>query len=159
MEMWTPMGLNWCRQARLGKRSHLRCSARRIARARGAQELRRSSRVRRRRRVAEHTRDAELIPAVLRSLRRADSAAGTHSEADVGSGTRQPQVACTFSPDVFYSAAVRQRLCGDDVQAEIDSVAVAFVASRAQVKLTAPGVEPGLSRPRRDILTTRRCGP
>jgi hypothetical protein len=25
-------------------------------------------------------------------------------------------------------------------------------------KLTTPGVEPGLSRPRRDVLTTRRCG-
>ena len=26
-------------------------------------------------------------------------------------------------------------------------------------KLTTPGVEPGLSRPRRDVLTTRRCSP
>ena len=25
--------------------------------------------------------------------------------------------------------------------------------------MTAPGVEPGLSRPQRDVLTTRRCGP
>ena len=25
--------------------------------------------------------------------------------------------------------------------------------------LTTPGVEPGLSRPQRDVLTTRRCGP
>ena len=25
-------------------------------------------------------------------------------------------------------------------------------------KLTTPGVEPGLSRPERDVLTTRRCG-
>ena len=25
-------------------------------------------------------------------------------------------------------------------------------------KMTAPGVEPGLSRPQRDVLTTRRCG-
>ena len=24
--------------------------------------------------------------------------------------------------------------------------------------MTTPGVEPGLSRPRRDVLTTRRCG-
>ena len=26
-------------------------------------------------------------------------------------------------------------------------------------KVSTPGVEPGLSRPRRDVLTTRRCGP
>ena len=25
--------------------------------------------------------------------------------------------------------------------------------------MTTPGVEPGLSRPQRDVLTTRRCGP
>ena len=25
-------------------------------------------------------------------------------------------------------------------------------------KMSTPGVEPGLSRPRRDVLTTRRCG-
>ena len=25
-------------------------------------------------------------------------------------------------------------------------------------KMTTPGVEPGLSRPQRDVLTTRRCG-
>ena len=25
--------------------------------------------------------------------------------------------------------------------------------------VSTPGVEPGLSRPRRDVLTTRRCGP
>ena len=27
------------------------------------------------------------------------------------------------------------------------------------MKMSTPGVEPGLSRPRRDVLTTRRCGP
>ena len=26
-------------------------------------------------------------------------------------------------------------------------------------EMTAPGVEPGLSRPQRDVLTTGRCGP
>eukprot|EP00973_Karenia_brevis_P027257 3759594-Karenia_brevis.AAC.1 len=25
-------------------------------------------------------------------------------------------------------------------------------------RMTTPGVEPGLSRPQRDVLTTRRCG-
>ena len=25
--------------------------------------------------------------------------------------------------------------------------------------MSAPGVEPGLARPQRDVLTTRRCGP
>ena len=29
---------------------------------------------------------------------------------------------------------------------------------RLSATLTTPGVEPGLSRPRRDVLTTRRCG-
>ena len=29
----------------------------------------------------------------------------------------------------------------------------------AQIDVTTPGVEPGLSRPLRDVLTTRRCGP
>ena len=27
-----------------------------------------------------------------------------------------------------------------------------------ELRMTTPGVEPGLSRPRRDVLTTRRCG-
>ena len=26
-------------------------------------------------------------------------------------------------------------------------------------QMSTPGVEPGLSRPQRDVLTTRRCGP
>ena len=34
-----------------------------------------------------------------------------------------------------------------------------FGLARGSCEMTAPGVEPGLSRPRRDVLTTRRCGP
>ena len=36
----------------------------------------------------------------------------------------------------------------------------AYTAQRSACAciLTAPGVEPGLSRPQRDVLTTRRCG-
>ena len=30
---------------------------------------------------------------------------------------------------------------------------------RRSSKMSTPGVEPGLSRPQRDVLTTRRCGP
>ena len=33
-----------------------------------------------------------------------------------------------------------------------------MLADWALVKMTTPGVEPGLSRPQRDVLTTRRCG-
>ena len=36
--------------------------------------------------------------------------------------------------------------------------ALPMLADYAPAKLTTPGVEPGLSRPRRDVLTTRRCG-
>jgi hypothetical protein len=35
---------------------------------------------------------------------------------------------------------------------------VLIVRVRNEQKMTTPGVEPGLSRPQRDVLTTRRCG-
>ena len=38
------------------------------------------------------------------------------------------------------------------------ALALPMLADWAHVKLTTPGVEPGLSRPQRDVLTTRRCG-
>ena len=34
-----------------------------------------------------------------------------------------------------------------------------FVGGHHMFSMTTPGVEPGLSRPQRDVLTTRRCGP
>ena len=35
----------------------------------------------------------------------------------------------------------------------------AWLGGRQMLSMTTPGVEPGLSRPRRDVLSTRRCGP
>ena len=35
---------------------------------------------------------------------------------------------------------------------------IRHVQAMQQSKMSAPGVEPGLSRPQRDVLTTRRCG-
>ena len=39
------------------------------------------------------------------------------------------------------------------------TILLQWVQCALHASITAPGVEPGLSRPQRDVLTTRRCGP
>ena len=42
--------------------------------------------------------------------------------------------------------------------ADIVNLQICKARESTAAKMTTPGVEPGLSRPQRDVLTTRRCG-
>ena len=63
----------------------------------------------------------------------------------------------------FYPYYLSAPKCGDlERRPSIGELSMlrCFRCSHAMTlsSLTTPGVEPGLSRPRRDVLTTRRCG-
>ena len=64
---------------------------------------------------------------------------------------------CAF--DVYHPRQITIPACVRIIAprtARSDSRISGFAAVQ---EMTTPGVEPGLSRPQRDVLTTRRCGP
>ena len=109
-----------------------------------------------------------LKESVGNALRRSDacrSRAGfcVLPRSSTASGKFQPAPSLSVGPALLVKAsqcealaslaslALRAATCKDRL---LDAAAL----WRTLRKMTTPGVEPGLSRPRRDVLTTRRCG-
>ena len=67
----------------------------------------------------------------------------------VGGGKRRGRAA--LKALAFTVAATRPKIALAVLRADLPALCSACLAS-----MTSPGVEPGLSRPQRDVLTTRR---